>query len=259
VETVNITVADGSVTNGTGLSVTVAAGGPATLSLSAATTTPVAGAANNLSVTAAALDAYGNTATSYTGDKSLTFSGAGISPNGTVPTVSDKSGTPVNFGTATTITFVAGSSTVTGSSNGVMKLYKAEVANVTVSDGAIGSAPALSLTVSAGPASGLCILSATSCTGSTVSGGHSFTFTSHVGLIDQYGNTATAASSVTISVAQSGQGSGMTTSGSMVILAGQSSTPGTFTGTASSSGNKNATDTATSNPVLTSATVIQST
>jgi len=68
-------------------------------------TTQTAGTENNLTITAKT--ASGNTATSYTGDKSLTFSGANAAPNGAQPTVTNKDGSATNFGTATTITFVS--------------------------------------------------------------------------------------------------------------------------------------------------------
>ena len=81
----------------------------ASFSMSAATTTPTAGAADNLTITA--LDTYGNTATSYTSSHSLTFAGA--SAIGTYnPTVSNSSGTAVNFGSATAINFTSGVATV---------------------------------------------------------------------------------------------------------------------------------------------------
>ena len=41
------------------------------------------------------------------------------------------------FGTATAITFTAGVATVSTTKNGLMKLYRAESANVSVSDGTI--------------------------------------------------------------------------------------------------------------------------
>ncbi len=87
------------------------------------TTTPVAAAANNLTITAQ--DPYENTVTAYTGAKNLTFSGASASPNGDPPTVANSSGTAINFGTATAITFTSGVATVTSTKNGMMKLYRA--------------------------------------------------------------------------------------------------------------------------------------
>ena len=126
----------------------VAVGAAVKLVLSAATTTPGAGAANNLAITAQ--DAGGNTVTGYSGSKNLTFGGANLAPNGTRPTVTNSSGAAVNFGSTTAITFSNGMATVSGSSNGVMKLYKAEAANITVSDGTITNNPGLSVTVAAG-------------------------------------------------------------------------------------------------------------
>jgi len=59
-ETAKVTVTDGSISNGTGLSITVSVGTAASLSLSGASTTPIAGEADNLTITA--LDPGGNTA-----------------------------------------------------------------------------------------------------------------------------------------------------------------------------------------------------
>ena len=59
------------------------------LALTAATTTPAAGDADNLTITAR--DVYGNIATAYTGSKSLTFSGAATSPGANKPTVANSS------------------------------------------------------------------------------------------------------------------------------------------------------------------------
>src|SRR5205814_390922 len=80
----------------------------------------------------------GNTDTAHTGDKSLTFSGANASTNpATQPTVSDKTGAAVNFGTAETITFTSGQATVSSGNNGAMKLYKVETANIDATHGTI--------------------------------------------------------------------------------------------------------------------------
>ena len=89
--------------------------GPATaLAISPTTTTPTAGAADNLTITAQ--DSGARTVATYTGDKSLTFSGANNSSSpATTPTVTNKTGAATNFGTATTITFTSGVATVAGS------------------------------------------------------------------------------------------------------------------------------------------------
>ena len=149
--------------------------------LSAATTTPTAGDADNLTITAK--DSSNITATGYTGDKSLTFSGAS-SIGSFDPTVTDKTGAAVNFGTAETITFVDGVATVSAGANGAMKLYKAETASITVTDGSISNA---GLTVTVTPA-GAVSLSVSGYPSPTVAGkSHSFTVTA----LDAFGNTAT--------------------------------------------------------------------
>ncbi len=86
----DIEVSDGSISTATPLEVTVSPLATAKLALTAATTTPTAGDADNLTVTAQ--DTYGNVTPTYTGSHSLTFSGASASPSGTIATVSDSSG-----------------------------------------------------------------------------------------------------------------------------------------------------------------------
>lgn len=100
--------------------------------VSAASTNPTAGAADNLTITAK--DSAGHTVTSYAGDRTLTFAGA-AAIGSFQPTVTDKSGAAQPFGTAEQITFASGVATVSGSNNGVLTLYKAESPTITVSDG----------------------------------------------------------------------------------------------------------------------------
>jgi alpha-tubulin suppressor-like RCC1 family protein len=153
------------------------------LSLSAATTTPTAGTADNLTVTA--LDAYGNTATGYTGSHSLTFSGASAIGSHT-PTVTNSGGTAVVFGSATAVTFTNGVASVSGSSNGVMTLYKAETAQIRVIEGSSYQSDPLGVTASAGTASSLSLSAAT--TSPTAGTADNLTVTA----LDAYGNTATS-------------------------------------------------------------------
>src|SRR6476659_7819941 len=145
--------------------------------LSAASTTPAAGTADNLTI--AALDVHGSTVTTYAGSRNLTFSGASSSTGGTAPTVSKASGS------ATSINFSAGVATVASAKNGVMKLYSAEATKISVSDGSIASEPALALTVSPTTASKL-LLSPTSTT-PVAGSSDDLTTTAQ----DTYGNTAT--------------------------------------------------------------------
>ena len=192
----SITVSDGAITNGAGLAVTVRPATAASFTLAAATTTPVAGAADNLTITAK--DSFGNTATAYTGSHSLTFGPVSDSPSAAHATVSNASGTAVNFGSATAITFTAGVSTVSAANNGAMKLVRAGPGTVTVKDSTIESAAALTVTVSPGAAARLAWTHATSsgvlsaiclftCTGTGIGAGGSFE--ANVSVTDSSGNT----------------------------------------------------------------------
>jgi hypothetical protein len=146
---VSLKATEGSLTN-TALAITVSAGAAAKLAIAAATLTPVAAAADILTITAQ--DTYGNTATGYTGSKNLTFSGATASPSGAAPTVANSSGTAISFGSATAITFTSGVATATSTKNGTLKLNRAGAASLTATDGTISSSAALNFTVSAGTA-----------------------------------------------------------------------------------------------------------
>jgi trimeric autotransporter adhesin len=175
--------------------VTVNTGVATQLSLSAASTTPIAGVADNLTITAK--DVNGNTATGYTGSHSLTFGGAADAPSGTHPTVTTSSGIATNFGTATAISFTNGVASVTGSNNGVMKLYKAEAATVTVTDGTISNGAGTSVTV--GPAAASKLAFAQQPGGAT--GGSVFTTQPKVAVQDPYANTVTTdTSNVTLAI-----------------------------------------------------------
>ncbi len=238
VETAKITVSDGSINNGTGLSVTVGVASAASLSLAAGTTTPVAAAADNLTITAK--DAYGNTATTYTGSHSLTFGGANNGPNGNPPTVTSSSGTATNFGTATAISFTNGVASVSSGNNGAMKLYKVEAASITVSDGTINNGAGLAVTVKAGAAAQLAwthvvVSSGTlsspclfTCTVTAL--GNSGTFTASVSVTDSSGNTVTnLGTGHTVSVTNVG---GSISGGALTISsteAAESTTQFTFT------------------------------
>jgi hypothetical protein len=91
------------------------------------TGTMTAGSSQTITITANTN--LGNTYTAYTGDKSLTFSGANAYSGGSSPTCSDKTNADIPFGTATTLTFTNGIATCT------LKLYKVESATITATDG----------------------------------------------------------------------------------------------------------------------------
>jgi hypothetical protein len=178
-----ISVSDGSIESNPDLAVTVAPGAASKITLSAASTTPAAGAADNLTTTA--FDAYGNVATAYTGSKSLTFSTAAASPSGEVPTVTDSSGVATAIGSPTAIVFTDGVASASGTGNGVMKLYKSGSTSLKVSDGTFTSAT-ITVTVAAATAVRL-TLSAASTT-PVAAASDNLTITA----LDTYGNTATA-------------------------------------------------------------------
>jgi len=178
----DIEVSDGSISTEAPLEVTVSPLAASKLVLGAATTTPAAGATDNLTTTAQ--DTYGNTATSYTGSHSLTYTGASASPDGTVPTVSNSSGADVAFGTAIPIAFTAGVASASGGKNGAMKLYRSGSTSVKVSDGTLSVT--LVVTVAPGEASKLVLTAATTTPAAAAS--DNLTTTAQ----DAYGNTATS-------------------------------------------------------------------
>lgn len=159
---------------------TVASGALDHFSLTATTTAPTAGAADNLTITAK--DISGNTVTAYAGAQTVTFTGT--SAIGSFdPTVTDASGTAVSLGTAEQIDFTNGVATVSGSSNGVMTLYRAGSPTITVSDGSCTGS--VKVTVSPAGAAGFSIASP-----GTQTAGQAFGLA--VKARDAYGNVATS-------------------------------------------------------------------
>jgi hypothetical protein len=179
----DIEASDGSISAATPLEVTVASATAAKFVLTAATATPMAGEADNLTITA--LDAYGNLATAYAGSHSLTFSGAAVIGTNK-PTVSNSSGTAIAFGTATAITFSAGVATTSSAKNGAMTLYKAESPSIAVSDGTISTAAPLGVTVAPVVAAKFALTAITA----TPTAGETDNLTTTA--LDTYGNVATA-------------------------------------------------------------------
>jgi|GEM_PF-2455499 len=169
-----------------------------------------AGIGRGLTITAR--DASGNTATGYSGSKTLIFFGAGISPapESKSPSVSDAAGNLLNFSANTPITFSSGVATVSGGNNGVLRLYKVEVASVGASDGTITTAPADQLTVTVTPG-GLGRFAVLLTSGQT--NGVPFTGVNSVTAKDSFGNTATnfnaSTNQVTVTTSLSGTISGL--------------------------------------------------
>ena len=240
--------------------------GPATeFVLAAATTTPKAGEADNLTITAK--DAGGNTAASYTGAHNLTFGPVADSPSGAHATVSNSSGTAINFGTATAISFTEGVATVSGGKNGAMTLVKAGATSITVTDGSITNGSGLAVTVSAGTAARIAWTKATvskgtlsspclfTCTGTELSS--SGNFKANVSITDSSGNTVSnLGSGKTVSVTAT---SGTITGGTLTIAAsGPAESTTQFTYTSSKGGAVPLTAATATGTVYTSATASMS-
>ncbi len=202
-------------------SILVSAGSASRLVVRASTgdsvITMIAGAVKNLTITAK--DASGNTVTTYAGAKTLTFSGADSSLNpATSPTVSNSGGTATAFGAGTVLTFTNGIATVTGSSNGVMKLYRAQAAMVSVTDGTQTSSGTDRLSVTVSPAAlgkFAWVLSTPQVNAVAFTGANTLTAQ------DDWGNPLTAydasASNVTVTTSLTGTVSGLGTSSNNIL------------------------------------------
>jgi hypothetical protein len=220
------------------------------LLLGAATTNPVAGTPDNLTITA--LDGANNLLTTYVGNKNLVFGGA--SAIGTFsPSVVNSAGVTTTFGATTAINFTNGVATVSAGRNGVMTLYKAEAATITVTDGAINNGTGLPVTVNSAAPAGLALTNpdhTVSC--GSVSGNYSCTaspglpnggsLTAKVSFVDSFGNLAvqSATTDATISFSTS---KGSVSPVTLTILKGTTTSTGTFTFTKNS--NSTATTTIT--------------
>ncbi|MDF0694904.1 hypothetical protein, partial [Aquirufa ecclesiirivi] len=152
-----------------------------------------------------AKDANGNTATGYTGDKSIVFTGANSSTSpSTAATARDKDLADINFGTATVVTFSSGVGTA------LVKLYKAETAQLVATQASVTTSGAdrLSVTVSAATYSKLAVSLAT-----PQITGTAFTGTNTLTAQDAYGNTVASfdasANNVTVTTSLTGAITGL--------------------------------------------------
>ncbi len=253
-----------TVTTPTGVTVTLAPGAASKFTLSSSTITPTAGTGFN--VTTTAQDVYGNTATTYTGSKNITFSGASASPAGTLPTVVNASNVATNFGSPTALTFTNGVATPASSKNGFMKLGLVGATSVSATDGTVSTATPLALTVGIGTASKLA-LSELAVSAGTIGSpcyftcavtalGNAGTVKAKIAITDSMGNVVSnlgAAKTVTVTT------SGGTIGGSPLTVAasGLAVSATTFNYAAPASGSFTNTITATSSG-YTSATVTAS-
>jgi hypothetical protein len=239
----SVKVTEGSISSAI-VTVTATGATGASLKLAAATSTPLAGATDSLTLTA--LDAYGNTATPYAGAKNITFSGPEASPSGTAASVTNSSGTAINVGTATPLTFTAGVATVSSGKNGSFKAARAGAATLSATDGTISTPSALALTVGAGAAARYAWVAPAISAGTlgspclftcTVTAlGNSGTFTAKVAVTDSLGNVVSnlgTANAVTVTAT-----AGSTVTGGALTIAttGLAESTASFTYTSPASG-----------------------
>ncbi len=160
--------------------------GSATKLIVTGSASQTAGGAQTITITA--VDSGGNTATTFTGDKSITISGPGVAPDSAAATFTDKSSVSVNVGSAGTLTFTAGVATTS------LTVFKAESVNVAATDGSLVTTGSdlLALTVSPATAAALAM------TTQPVAGvsGAALSTAPVVRVVDTYGNTVTTSTAI---------------------------------------------------------------
>jgi len=182
--------------------------------------TQTAGTAFNETLTA--VDQYGNTTTSYTGSKTISFSGPSSSPDGTTPTYPSSVTFSSGVGTASITLVNASSSSLTATqgttsgSSGSFTVNAAAQASLYLTNTTTQPSPAVTCS---GPSTNL-----TTCTSSNEPN-TAQTLTSGLELVDTYGNvtTNTTGSAITVSLTKGGTSSSLSPS-SLSIANGQSAT-----------------------------------
>jgi adhesin/invasin len=189
--------------------------------------TQTAGQSQSLTITA--VDQSGNTATGYGGDASLTFGGAAAAGSN-LPTATDKTGSPVAFGTPTTITFTNG----VASAGGSVRLTKAEAALLTVTQGGLTTTGADRLAVTVSPAAASASDSVISASPASITANGVATSTITVQAKDAFGNNRTSGGSTVVLNASRGSLGTVSDAGNGTYTA--TLTAASSTGTASITG-----------------------
>lgn len=227
VGTYTLTATDASLTSAVSTSITVSAGAAASFLVSPSTNSPAAGVAFTVVLTA--VDAGGNTATSFTGSQATAWSGATTSPAGNAPTYPSSS---ISFtagvsGPLPTTLFSAGPNPVTAS-HGVV----AGTTSLTVSPANASDLLLSTVTMRAGSSTNSltpsCTISSTTnsvCTTASGLSGNSRSATTSVVLTDPYGNAVTAAAAIAITLASTGNVTGFAPSATTTIAAGTTTSP----------------------------------
>ncbi|HEY2297252.1 MAG TPA: hypothetical protein VGH43_05960 [Jatrophihabitans sp.] len=226
--TYTLKATDGTLTSTLSGAITVSVGSATRFMVSPSTTTPKAGTSFTVSLTAQ--DAGGNTVPSYTGPKTIAFSGPGAAPNGTAPAY------------PASVTFSGGAGTAS------VTLYKAEAVNIAATQGpltgsasvAVGNAGATNFRLINCAVNG----SSASCT-PPFSLGNNGTFTASLQSIDAWGNTATVVGDTSVTVSSANPTTYSISSGPTdQIIAGTSQSTTAFTVQKNSTANNSTTITA---------------
>jgi hypothetical protein len=149
------------------------------------------------------------TNTSYSGVKTITFSGPAVSPGGTTPVY------------PATVNFSAGVGTAR------IRLYAAETATLHATDGTISGSTSVTVVARAGSKLGWTSSSA-DCSAGFVVVGNGGSYTSKVSVYDTYGNLATRGTNRTISISRN-PSSGTVSPTSLTVPANLSETSGSTT------------------------------
>ncbi len=209
-----LNASDGALTSSTSNTFNVTVGSAVKFAVGAPSTATAGTSFNGITLTAQ--DAGGNTVTSYSGGKSITWS-APTSPAGNAPTLPASS---VNFTSGASTTGLSATMYAAGSSVGLSATQQSTTitgaATINVSALAATKLAWTSVSNSSGNLSGTCYFS---CTYTKVTGSGT-TFTAKVSLTDTYGNPVTAGSSVSVTVSKSA--GSFTGSPTVVIGAGAS-------------------------------------
>jgi hypothetical protein len=257
--TQNLKATEGSIST-PNVALVVGPNSAATLTTTASTAAPAA--SGGVSLTTTAKDAWGNTATGFTGTKTLNFNATGVgsepSPLGTPASIVNNAGTAGALGADTAITFTNGVATVASSKNGYLRFYRSGAASLVVEGEELTPSPTLNFTVAPTTAKKLAVATLTPSAGTvsnpcfitcTVTGlPNTGTITASLELVDEYGNVAVnVGASKSVAIASAGTtGSSITGSPLTIPATGAAVTSASFTYKPPASGAFTNTITATS-------------
>ena len=160
-----------------------------------------------------AIDTWGNTATAYTGNQTLTFSGPGTSPGGNAPSYPTGGVVAFTNGTATANVTLYNASTTTDLT-ATQGTLSDDTGTFTVSPGSragIGLADVTATPATTFACTGTIGLTTYTCTSANESAATAQTLTAQLQLIDAYGNAVTNTGNAAVSITLAATGNGTVT------------------------------------------------